>query len=335
MTDPKRWLFLLALGAFLAGCPDNGDDDDSATAEPGWYEMTSGTSEALRGVWAPGDGGAFAVGDTGAILQYDGSSWSETTVDPYDMPSIQVDLEGVWGASATDMFAVGIAPNDVTTEGEIWHLGAGDWAMDQVAIDGGLEAIHGVAGQCAFAVGSWYDPKGDGGRGYLVLQDTTGGGIFSRAVEEDNSSELRGVWAETCNNVFAVGGDDDARILHLVGGEWTVEDLPIGNNLWAVWAASGNDAFAVGDAGKIFRYDGTAWTEMDTGVTANLRGIWGTSADNVYAVGFSGTVLYFDGTSWSILNVGVSTDLKAVHGTSATDVFVVGADGTILRYGAQ
>ncbi len=335
MNTPKRWLYLLALGVFLAGCPDNGDDDSAG--DPGWYEMTSGTSATLRGVWAPGDNSAFAVGDDGTILQYDGSAWSATTVEPYPGTNIVVDLEGVWGASGTDMFAVGIAPNDVITEGEIWHLSGGTWAMDQTPIDGGLEAIHGVAGACAFAVGSWYEPDWEepGGRGYLVMQDSTGGGTFSRAVEENNSSELRGVWAETCSNVFAVGGYEEARILHHVGGDWTVEDLPIGNNLWAVWAASGNDAFAVGDAGKIFRYDGTTWTEMNTGVTANLRGIWGTSADNVYAVGFSGTVLQFDGTSWTILNVGSGADFKAVHGTSETDVFVVGSDGTILRYGVE
>ena len=39
---------------------------------------------------------------------------------------------------------------------------------------------------------------------------------------------------------------------------------------WAVWGATGNDVFAVGDDGSIWHYDGTSWTAQPSGTTQVL-----------------------------------------------------------------
>jgi hypothetical protein len=63
--------------------------------------MTSGTSNWLFGVWGSSGSNVFAVGDSGTILHYDGSSWSSMTSGTSN------DLEGVWGSSGSNVFATG------------------------------------------------------------------------------------------------------------------------------------------------------------------------------------------------------------------------------------
>ncbi len=52
-------------------------------------------------MWGNSSSDVFAVGDSGTILHYDGSSWSGMTSATTDY------LEAVWGSSATNVFAVG------------------------------------------------------------------------------------------------------------------------------------------------------------------------------------------------------------------------------------
>ncbi|MBV9108363.1 MAG: hypothetical protein JO306_03025, partial [Gemmatimonadetes bacterium] len=56
----------------------------------------------LYGVWDAGGGIAYAVGINGAAMRWNGASW---TVQP--TPAGTPYLEAVWGASATNVFAVG------------------------------------------------------------------------------------------------------------------------------------------------------------------------------------------------------------------------------------
>src|SRR5437773_667089 len=101
---------------------------------------------------------------------------------------------------------------------------------------------------------------------------------------------------------------------------------------WAVWGATGNDVFAVGDDGSIWHYDGTSWTAQPSGTTQVLYGVWGSGRKDVFAVGTGGTILHYDGTSWTVQPSGTPQDLYGVWGSGGTEVFAVGADGTILHY---
>lgn len=62
--------------------------------------MTTGTTKNLRAIWGSGSS-VFAVGAGGTILHYDGTSWSAQTF------SVPISLNGVWGTSSSNVFAVG------------------------------------------------------------------------------------------------------------------------------------------------------------------------------------------------------------------------------------
>ena len=112
---------------------------------------------------------------------------------------------------------------------------------------------------------------------------------------------------------------------------WTF-DLPPHPHLYAVWATSPSDVFAVGDGGTVRRFDRSSWNQMAAGTTRSLVGVWGTSDTNVFAVGANGTILHFDGSSWSVMSSGTTQNLSNVWCASEDDVFVVGANGLILRF---
>ena len=107
--------------------------------------------------------------------------------------------------------------------------------------------------------------------------------------------------------------------------QWCIEASPVADILLhAVYAATTNDVFAVGDAGTILYRRDNAWTAMTSNTTENLRGVGGTSATDVWAVGVNGTLLHYDGASWTPITGVTTADLEAVYAASTTDVWIAG-----------
>ena len=142
--------------------------------------MNSDNSYDLSSVWGSSGNDVFAVGESGTILHYDGSTWSSMIAGTTD----GLNLRGVWGSSANDVFAVG-------QSGTILHYTGNGWA----SIESGIErhvyisAIWGNSYEDIFAVGgygtiqhydgsSWFpiNPPSidrlDGSGGGLYLQDS-------------------------------------------------------------------------------------------------------------------------------------------------------------------
>jgi hypothetical protein len=107
--------------------------------------VPSGTTETLRSIWvAPApDDEAFAVGDNGTILHWDGTTWTSMT-SPSD-PWFGFRLNGVWGWSPTNVFAVGESSMLLRYDGSAWT---------QVAVDAlaDFTDVWGSAGNNVFVV---------------------------------------------------------------------------------------------------------------------------------------------------------------------------------------
>lgn len=135
----------------------------------------------------------------------------------------------------------------------------------------------------------------------------------------------------------ASGGDPNlaesqAEVTVCPAGTWCVETSPAASStqLHAVWAASADVVFAVGDAGVILRRTNDSWTAMASGTRMNLRAIWGVSSSDVWVGGAAGTVLHFDGTAWSPV-AGLTTDVNAIWAAGARDIWFVG-QGTVAHW---
>jgi hypothetical protein len=260
-------------------------------------------------------------------------------------------LNGVWGSSGSDVFAVG-------DSGSIFHYDGTAWSAVASPTPNNLNGVWGTAGSYVFAVGD---------NGTILRYD----GLNWLTIPSATTNNLNRVWGNSDSDVFTVG--DSGTILHYDGIVWSAVDSPTPNNLNGVWGTAGSDVFAVGNVGTILHYNGSIWSSIVSGTTENIKAVWGSSSSNVYALGSNGTFLYYNGYNWSapmagffaynfnglwvtpssvlfdvcdggiigyfggsppgrLMDSGTTENLYDVWGSSGADVFAVGSNGTILHY---
>lgn len=106
-----------------------------------WKAQVSGTSIALRSVWAASDKLVFAVGEKGQILRYDGATWKAM-----QSPTLNT-LYSVWGTGPDDVWASG-------NKGTLLHFDGKKWAQAQTpAVDKTLNAVWATSKGDVFALG--------------------------------------------------------------------------------------------------------------------------------------------------------------------------------------
>jgi ligand-binding sensor domain-containing protein len=248
---------------------------------------------------------AVAVGDGGAIMHYDGSTWTRPR-SPTRNP-----LRGIFVASENTANAVGDGGTWVSYDGNRWVVRSSPTSKD-------LNAIAGVSASAAWAVGVG---------GTVVRHD----GVIRRLISTPFTTDLNGVWLPAGNLIYMVGAEGTIATFNGFS-DWTVTSVTQ-HDLNAVWGTAVNNVFAVGDSGTIFNWDGSSWSSMASNTSRSIKSIWGTSASDVYAVGENALVLHYDGTTWSQMTSGASPDLSlhGIWGNSATDMFTVGALATYMN----
>jgi len=275
-------------------------------------------------------------------------------------PSPLNHLRGVWGTSASDVFAVG-------ANGTILHYDGNDWSSMASGTTNNLNGVWGSSANYVFAVGANGTILHYNGTAWTSMTSGTtsnlngvwgrpGYGVFTVGDNQNtilryigsiwasttlpgycSSEELFGVWGGTADDVFAVG--NFRSFFRYNGTSWNCTQL-FGGNMYGIWGSSSSDIFAVGEYINEFwedhpiaHYDGYSWSAMANETTNSLYGVWGTSASNVFAVGANGTILRYNGTAWSSMTSDTTSTLRCLWGSSGSDVFAVGDDGTILHYG--
>ena len=254
-----------------------------------------------------GTGRAGFAGDTGMA----GSGTAVTAAD----------LLAMYGASDTDVWAVG-------TGGTILHGNGSAWTTVASGVTVELEDVHGSGANDVWAVG---------GAGTILHWNGT---KWSRR-PSGTTRDLKGVFAVSATFAIAVG--DAGTILVFSSGQWT--DMLAGagvrpiTDFADVWASSTSDAWAVGAGtlqagqGPLWRYQSGAWAPdtLPGGASpaVGLIGLFGTSATNIWAVGEASTIYRFSG-SWAAEASAFTfpADVQTVFGRSGTDVFAGGAFGT-------
>ena len=115
---------------------------------------------------------------------------------------------------------------------------------------------------------------------------------------------------------------------------------PVTTTLNAVWGASANDFWAVGDNGPVtanhptvLHFNGLGWTAVTVpGPTlTRLMAIRGSGPNDVYAVGTNGLMLRYSGT-WSVVSAPFTSMMLGVSVNSPTDIHVVGDLPSIFSF---
>jgi hypothetical protein len=235
--------------------------------------------------------------------------WSTTPMDT---------LRGIWGTSASDVWAVGY-------HGKVVHYNGTIWSSVSSATTEPLVGVWGTSPSNVWAVGGY--------NGTILHYDGTS---WSSFLERGRPGIFFGVWGGSSSDVWAVGGIDS--VLHYSGTAWS-NSARVTPTIYGIWGSSASDVWAVGYAGNvggtIIHYNGTTWSSVPSGTTSGLSGlsgIWGSSASDVWATGDVGTILHYNGATWSSVASPTSQALPSVWGSSASDVWAVGYGGSIVHY---
>jgi hypothetical protein len=137
-----------------------------------------------------------------------------------------------------------------------------------------------------------------------------------------------------------------SRVCSVDGFCWE-QPTPQGETLRALWAATPNDVWMVGDGGVVLHDDASGFRAEHVATQQDLLAIHGSGPDDVWAVGKGGDVLHFDGQSWSVEDLSALLDasggamtgaLYGVFAAAKDAVWAVGYSGVaavIIHYDGE
>jgi hypothetical protein len=203
--------------------------DGTAVTQPAMGNFdTPAKSYTLRGVWGSAANNVFAVGDSGVVLRYNGTSWSRMTT------GTTAQLNRVWGSSSTNLYAATSTGRLLRYNGTAWSFVAG------VQAPGALWSVWGTSSSNVYAVG-------DGG---FVFRYN---GTSWQRIRLGRRDVLYSVWGTGTSNVYVGGG---AGMLYRYDGtSWIPEKALNGQgHIQGFWGTStGTDLFAAAAGGRIFK----------------------------------------------------------------------------------
>ena len=339
--------------ALLAAVAGTGPGDVYAVGEAGtvlhfdgagWTPMTSGTTELLQGVSA-GDA-TIAVGSNGTVLELAGGAWQPASGLTHEWLYAAAGAGAkTWIAGARAIFV---------------HDGAG-WKQEA---RGAVPVLNGVAGPPSAPL------RVVGEAGYVARWS----GHDWRMEDTGDIRAFNAIWCAPDGDVFAVGSN---RIVRHDGVDWALEfgsptdlydvnggpsgTLAVGingaiyrrgngtwtkvipttlvlDNLNAYVSVAGDEAYIVGNDGRILAYNGLAWTTGTPPLAADLFDAALGLPDDEYrviAVGESGTIIGRrppPAAGWQTLDSPTNASLFALARGPAGRLYAVGQSGAVIAY---
>lgn len=315
------------------------------------WEQPLPQGENLRSVWAASEHDAWAVGDNGTLLHYDGVSFHAAP-----MQSEHKLLRAVHGTSASDVWAVGDGGVVLHYDGDSWQASDLRNLFDASAsAQGTLQGVYAAAPDSVWVVGF------SGVRALIAHYD--GQKWQNQLLSVQSDQVLRAVWGLGKERAWAVG--DKGVVLSFDGAQWIADKSATQAALYSVHALDEQNVWAVG-AGVVMRWNGTGWAAVNTGFTGDLLHVVamapmplmaagagapapapmpaagsgaGASAPVApmgpwltWAFGDKGHVLRYNGKVWAELPSGTELPLYGATRLTADSVLAVGALGQISRF---
>ncbi len=313
-------------------------------------------------------GEAWAVGDDGMILHYDGSDWS---VEP---APTRVNLRAIVCAANGTVYAAGAEGTVLqrTPEG-VWvsldcPLGSGFQAMllmgdDELLLAGGRYFVDagGFRGELVhYRQGSFqaltFDtpmprlralkPYKDGvlivgDQGHLYyLKD----GRLDR-LESNSIHDLMDIITLPTGEALAVGDfgtimtaavDFTAALAPPPGAPkrspWVAMDSSTDRQLWGIHEAADGTCYACGEAGTVLILDGDRWRALPAPSELSVHCVWD-SGSGLFAAGQLGRIYRFDGCDWHLhFDLHLDLTILAMWSCGPDDLYAVGDEGLILHF---
>jgi photosystem II stability/assembly factor-like uncharacterized protein len=339
-------LCLFGATALVACTTPEGEGLDAGSMEDGGpvrvWEVEPGipTQEDLMAIWGRSwrdpetrilTLDVFAVGFGGTVIHFDGTTWTrETTTSTQP-------LTGISGTGLSNPMDPRAPPSRVFAVG--WRgtilerQSDGTWSPatstatetdDLFDVDVGSNMSGMAVGDSGRVIG-WNGTRWDTAR-FRIPSELAGLYIEPKSV-------LRGVWAESAERYYIVGGGGAA--FRSSGGAMAFQalDTTISEPLVGVWGPNGSEIFAVGLDSLLLQFDGNQWRRrsLEGLPRVFLMEAYGLGGD-ITIVGWRGTILRRGPDGYIQERTDVTSDLRAVWIDPETEIaWAVGASGTVLR----
>jgi hypothetical protein len=281
---------------------------------------------------------AWAVGNNGVIVHWNGNSWS-TVTSPTTM-----NLYSIFMVNTTSGWAVGGSSNS----GVILWYNCGSWSIwKNVSFSGYTNATDSINATLysvtadSTGVSGWI--VGAGG----VALSWCGGTWFGFTNVTHNNLRSVSISHDSVN-AWAVG--DNGTIVRYNGSGWINVSSPTKANLYTVQMVNSTYGWAAGGSnsnGSVIVYNGVTWSNwtkynfapnnaITNTVNATIYSLSFENATSAWAVGSQGAVMYWNGTTWScysnVVN-GTLWSVSVVHGvTGVNQAWAVGDNGIIIAF---
>ena len=222
-----------------------------------WETMQSDTTKNLVSLWGTGPADIYAVGNQGALVHYDGSTWKKEEIS-----ITNPDVFSIWGAGKDNIYIM-------AEDNEIYHFEGKQWKYEKASFDD-MDQLFRLAGSSAtniYAVGTavYHFDGSEWSKipffeensshtfrdlnvtlaGELAVIDANTLYMFNGSAwtkSEYNPKEsskimtLTSVWGDTTTNLFLTGyeyersesGSEDGVLLHYDGRQWSeIERFPM------------------------------------------------------------------------------------------------------------
>jgi hypothetical protein len=260
-----------------------------------WERRETGHHGHLWWVHVFEDGTAMMGGASGAILRWDGSAFTRMQTPGLGRHTVF----GLWGASPTDVYAVGGSAN---RQGFVWHYDGAVWSEEPLPRDIPLLTFDVVGDDDPtdlpglFKV--WGDARGNVwvvGAASTILRrqgtgpfEVVGSGLASPTTLFTVSGDEQ--------IVCAVGGGGSGALVEGIGGTFADRSPPLSGLIQGISVRNG-DAWASGARATMYHRENGAWVDVDHGLffetmIQSLHATWIDPSGGVWAVG--GSVLSTD-----------------------------------------
>ena len=170
-------------------------------------------------------------------------------------------------------------------------------------------------------------------------------GIRWVSVPTEPELDLQSVWARGRNDIWAVfkttaSGMDDGGVIHFNGTAWDKKEYK-GDPLLGIWGSPNGEAWAVGNNGSIWRFNGNSWHRTPWRTDASLTKVHGSTSDDVWMVGAlidakglptSGHIIHWDGNRLNEFPNNATAYLLSIWVYSRNSAYVGGENGALLTW---
>lgn len=247
---------LVCLLLLCAACGDDGTGPGGQPPLPtdGWqWEHPLPQGNALLATWARDDGSAWAVGNTGTVLELDG-----TDTKIHDTPT-RTGLRDIWSPGGRELFAVGGAPSGRV----LLHYDGRHWNEESLPAPPELFTPK----RCSPIYLSLESVAGRAD-GTLFVSDSLGW-LFHYDGERWDVSRSSSPWG--FRDIWAAPDTEDAyaangtvELHHFDGQEWTplsFVELDPNLQLRAITGTTHDEVYAAGSA--LLHFDGESWERYE------------------------------------------------------------------------